>query len=500
MKPDVLSGLENAGWPVLLIDGGGTVCRANAMAVKLFGPEIESGSTRLPALWAPENSLGPDEFLSHWERSPAPTVQLKFSGKGGNTLACLTSVCGATQDGRRYFVMQLLPERGSQPAQEGSGSGADTTLVHRQKLDCALQLARTVALDFNNALTSILGHTSLVLSQMEPNNAFRESLLEVEKSAERAAEIANDLGSFSRQEKEARPQAAGNLNRLLEGTIEYFRQRPGPAPIDWQLLPERRIFAARFNEAQLQQAFIKIVENAVEALGGLGRITLRTRNVEMAESFRDQNLRLAPGAYVCAEIIDNGCGIPATVLPRVFEPFFTTRKSPHRGVGLTYVYGIATNHGGGVAISSQPGVGTAVRLYLPAEQRVVEEETLAPGDLHGTETILVVDDEELLLAMGQKVLSTYGYTVLTANGGQAALEILSRKKPRVDLLITDLVMPGMGGRELIEHVRRLTPDLRILCTSGYVRPAEQNEGGAYLQKPYTAQGLMLKVRQVLKAG
>ena len=126
MKPDVLFGLENAGWPVLLVDGGGTVCRANAMAVKLFGPEIESGSTRLPALWAPENSLGPDAFLSQWERSPAPTVQLKFSGKGGNTLACLTSVCGATQDGRRYFVMQLLPEPGDRgetlfrPARQGT--------------------------------------------------------------------------------------------------------------------------------------------------------------------------------------------------------------------------------------------------------------------------------------------------------------------------------------------------------------------------------------------
>ncbi len=499
MKPDVVFGLENAGWPALLIDSDGTICRANAVAVKLFGPALESGSTRLAALWSADNKVGAEEFLPQWERSPVPTVPLKFRGKGGNTFPYLASLCGTTQHGQKYFVMQLLPETERQPAPEWNGSGADTTLVHRQKLDCALQLARTVALDFNNALTSILGHTSLVLGQMEPNNAFRESLLEVEKSAERAAEIANDLGSFSRQEKEPRAQVAGNLNLLLKGTIEYFQQRPGPAPIDWQLLPERKLFAARFNEAQLQQALIKIVENAVESLGGLGRISLRTRNVELAESYRDHNVRLAPGAYVCAEIIDSGCGIPPAVLPRVFEPFFTTKQSPHRGVGLTYVYGIVTNHGGGVAISSQPGTGTSVRVYLPAEQRVVEEGTAVPGDLRGKETILIVDDEEVVLAMGEKILSTYGYKVLTASGGQEALEILSRKNARVDLLVTDLVMPGMGGRELIEHVRRLVPNLRILCTSGYVRTAEQAEEEAYLQKPYTAKGLLLKVKQVLKA-
>ncbi len=499
MKADVVFGLENAGWPALLLDGSGTICRANAMAIKLFGPAVEGGSAKLSALWSPENSVGADQFLPQWERSPAATVPLKFRGKGGNTFTYLASLCGTARDGQKYFVMQLLPEPAHPPTPDGKVSSGDTTLVHKQKLDCALQLARTVALDFNNALTSILGHTSLILSQMEPNDSFRPSLLEVEKSAARAAEIANDLGTFSRQEKDARSQAAGNLNLLLERTAEYFQQRPGEVPIDWKLVLERKLFAARFDEAKLQQALMRIVENAVESLPGYGRIILQTRNVELAERSQDQNVRLMAGAYVCAEISDNGCGIPPGVLPRIFEPFFTTKQSPHRGVGLAYVYGIVTNHGGGVAVSSQAGTGTSVRLYLPAEQRLVKEGSGVPGNLRGTETVLVVDDEELLLTMGRKILSTYGYKVLTANSGQKALEILSRKDAGVDLVVTDLVMPNMGGRELVERIRRLEPAMRILCTSGYVRPPEHQEEEAYLQKPFTAQDLLLKVKQVLTA-
>jgi CheY-like chemotaxis protein len=163
------------------------------------------------------------------------------------------------------------------------------------------------------------------------------------------------------------------------------------------------------------------------------------------------------------------------------------------------VYGIVTNHGGGVAVSSQPGLGTSVRVYLPAEKRIVRDEGLSVDDLSGSQTILMVDDEDLLLTMGKTILSTYGYQVLTANGGQKALEILSRKETPVDLVITDLVMPVMSGRELIEHIRKLSPGTRIICTSGYVWPAGQESDGAYLQKPFTSQELLLKVKQALRA-
>jgi two-component system, cell cycle sensor histidine kinase and response regulator CckA len=250
----------------------------------------------------------------------------------------------------------------------------------------------------------------------------------------------------------------------------------------------------------MQQAFMKILENSIQALSERGRITVQTRNIELAQATQDRNVQLAAGAYVCVEISDNGCGIAPDVLPRVFEPFFTTKRgASHRGLGLAWVYGIVTNHGGGVAISSQPGVGTSVRVYLPAEKRLVRDSGLTSGDLNGTQTILMVDDEDLLLTMGKTILSAYGYRVLTANGGQKALEILARKDSGVDLVITDLVMPAMSGRELVERVRQLAPATRIICTSGYVWPAGQESDGAYLQKPFTSQELLLKVKQALQA-
>jgi len=249
----------------------------------------------------------------------------------------------------------------------------------------------------------------------------------------------------------------------------------------------------------MQQALMKIIENALQALRERGRVNVQTRNIELAEPTQDRNAHLAAGTYVCVEIIDNGCGIEPEVLPRLFEPFFTTKRGGnHRGLGLAWVYGIVTNHGGGVAISSQPGTGTSVRVYLPAEKQIVRDHGLASDDLSGSQTILMVDDEDLLLTMGKTILSAYGYRVLTANGGQKALDILAQKDTSVDLVITDLVMPAMSGRELVEHIRRLWPATCIICTSGYVWPAGQETDGAYLQKPFTSQELLFKVKQALK--
>jgi CheY-like chemotaxis protein len=262
---------------------------------------------------------------------------------------------------------------------------------------------------------------------------------------------------------------------------------------------EKRLFTAKFDEAKMQQAFVKILENAVQALDGKGNITVMSRNIELTEAAQDRDLRLAAGTYVCAEISDNGCGIADDVLPRIFEPFFTTKKGKHRGLGLALVYGIVTNHGGGVAVSTQPGAGTSVRVYVPAEKKIVRDSGVGSKELNGTQTILMVDDEDLLLTMGETILSAYGYRVLTANSGQKALDILSKRDTPVDLVITDMVMPAMSGRELAEHIHRLAPGTRILCTSGFVRPSKEDEVSdqRYLQKPFTSRDLLIKVKSVL---
>jgi CheY-like chemotaxis protein len=370
----------------------------------------------------------------------------------------------------------------------------------KQKLDCALQLARTVSLDFNNALTSVLGHTSLLLSKAEAGHPWRHSLMEVEKSASRAAEIANELAVFSRQEKETRKTPPGNLNVVANRCVDFFRNSHG-AKITWKMQPERDLFGARFDEAKVQQALTKILENAVEAvgLGGTGQITVITRNVDLTEPTQDLNVRLTAGSYVCIEIEDNGNGMDAEVLPRIFEPFFTTKGKTHRGLGLALVYGIITNHGGGVAVSSQPGAGASVRVYLPAEKSLARDSSSGDENLNGTETILMVDDENVILTMAETILTEYGYRVLTAGSGQKAMAILSREDTKVDLIITDLVMPVMSGRELAERVRQILPAAKILSTSGYVMPSDKQTGTAYLQKPFTSRELLAKVKQVIRS-
>ncbi len=373
----------------------------------------------------------------------------------------------------------------------------DASLAQKQKLDCALQLIRTVALDFNNALTSILGHTSLLLSKIDPKNPIRSSLVEIEKSAERAAEVANDLAAFSRQDKDSKTQSSGNLNEVLRRTLEFFRETQKPE-IQWTEEFQSRPYSANFDEAKIQQALVKILENAVQAMDSPGAIHASTRNLDLTAPLQEGNIRLEPGAYVSVEISDSGKGIPPEILPRIFEPFFTTKKSlAHRGLGLAWVYGIVTNHGGSVAVRSEVNKGTTVRVYLPAQKKIVHDAGPDPGDLSGTQTVLMIDDEDLLLTMGDMVLSSFGYKVLTANSGQGALEIFEEKAGEIDLVITDLVMPQMSGRELIERLRRIDPAVKILCASGFVRPPLNEEPENYLQKPFASQDLLRKVKQVL---
>ncbi|MDD5138808.1 MAG: ATP-binding protein [Verrucomicrobiales bacterium] len=516
MKPDVFFGLESAAWPALLLDTRGRVQRANPAAAGVFGAAISSAAADLSAIWPAENGVPSDQFFTRWQQSPAPTVDLKLRTAAGGTVMFTAAVCPFVSEGQNWFVLQLLPfvKPAAAPAPVPVPVALETApavlpaetrpavdaggILLKQKLDCALQLARTVSLDFNNALTSVLGHASLLLGKAEAGHPWRHSLLEVEKSAARAAEIANDLAVFSRQEKETRRTPPGNLNLVMNRCVDFFRNAQGEK-IVWKVQPERDLFGARFDEAKVQQALTKVLENSVEAVsaGGNGQITVQSRNVELSEPTQDRNVRLAAGAYICVEIGDNGAGIDPEILPRIFEPFFSTKGGSHRGLGLALVYGIISNHGGGVAVSSQPGAGASVRIYLPAEKGLFRDGPGGDEDLHGTASILVVDDESLILTMAEAILTEYGYRVLTAGSGQKALALLSREDTKVDLVVTDMVMPAMSGRELAERIRQLMPEAKILCTSGYVMPSDRQAGTAYLQKPFTSRELLAKVKQLL---
>ncbi|HON06742.1 MAG TPA: ATP-binding protein, partial [Verrucomicrobiota bacterium] len=342
----------------------------------------------------------------------------------------------------------------------------------------------------------IIAHTSFLLSKIEPNSPLKKSLIEIEKSAQRAAEVAADLASFSRQEKQHSVEKIVNINDIIRRTVELFK-KSGERNTNFVLNLEKRIFAVNYDEAKIQQAIVKILENALQALpdGVQGNIHVSTRNLDLKTEAHDRNVRLLPGHYLSIEITDDGCGITSENINRVFEPFFTT-KPGCKGLGLTWVYGIITNHGGQVSISSEPGRGTTVKIYLPANGKVVNDAPITFDDLYGNATILIVDDEDLILTMGQTVLSEYGYKVLTANNGYSALDILKSKIGKIDLVITDLVMPQMSGRELVEQIIKIDPKIKILYTSGFLRPGDDTVEN-YIQKPFTSQELLLKVKKTL---
>jgi signal transduction histidine kinase len=499
MKSEDVYGLENAGWPALVLDSGGTVRGCNQSALAWFGAGVAKGSPPLYKLVAEEDAGKASKLLLVGERASIPALSIRFRAKDGQFESRRTMVCTLGVNGSRRFLLQLLPENAVSTEQAGSSDlNANAGLKH--KLDCALQLARTVSLDFNNALTSIMGHTSLFLAKTEADHPWRKLLVEVEKSAMRAAEISCELAAYSSQGKDKEDAADGDLNQLLRKTVESFQRQPqsGTASVRWELQLEADLWACRFDEQRLEQALAKIVENAIESFQTDGTVTVNTRNLELNGPTQDRSAHLSPGTYVCCEIRDNGCGIEPEILPRIFEPFFTTKKgAKHRGLGLAWVYGVLSNQGGGVAISSKPSEGTSVRIYLPAEKRIVNPGGGQGKELDGTATVLMVDDEELLLAMGQNILSSFGYKVLTAVSGHRALEILSQKNTQVDLLLTDLVMPVMSGRELVEQVQQKWPSTRILCTSGYFLPASQQPSSAFLQKPFTTQELLGKVKSAL---
>jgi CheY-like chemotaxis protein len=281
----------------------------------------------------------------------------------------------------------------------------------------------------------------------------------------------------------------------LRRVVEAFQQGKS-STLTWDLLLEGQLFAAKYDEAKMQQVFVRIIENSVEALHDAGRITIVTRNVEFTEPARDGAAQLNPGSYVCVEITDDGLGIDPAILPRIFEPFFSTKQG-HRGLGLAWVYGIVTNHRGGVTVSSVPGEGTSTRIYLPASRQRIADTGDGLTDLRGNQTILMVDDEDLLLNMGRVVLGQFGYEVLTANSGAKALALLEKLERPIDLVITDLVMPQMSGREFIDQIQLRLPGVPVLCSSGFARGADGSDTSTFLPKPFTSQELLTRVRQLL---
>ncbi|HEV8393507.1 MAG TPA: PAS domain S-box protein [Vicinamibacterales bacterium] len=373
-----------------------------------------------------------------------------------------------------------------------------------QKMEAVGQLAGGIAHDFNNLLTAIIGFGEMAFNGLAPGDPNRELLSEIRRAGDRAANLTRQLLAFSRKQV-LRPEVV-SLNALLSEVIKLL-QRLISEDIELVLSADDTLGLTRIDTGQFEQAVINLAVNARDAMPQGGRLAIATRNVEIDEAYASARQEVEPGSYVMVSVSDTGHGMDEETRARIFEPFFTTKPvGEGTGLGLAMVYGFVKQSGGHVEASSEPGIGTTFRIFLPrvfdAEATPVAAEELAPIP-KGHETVLLVEDEEVVRNLSRRVLQSAGYTVLVARHGPEAILLASQHEGPIHLLATDLVMPRMSGLEVASQLSQLLPDMRILLMSGYPNEAVIRHGvppgASLLQKPFNAVALARAVRQVLDA-
>ena len=375
--------------------------------------------------------------------------------------------------------------------------------LQAQKMESVGRLAGGVAHDFNNLLTIISGNAEIALGGLGPQEPLAEELAEIQQAAERAAELTRKLLAFSRRQI-AEPRLVG-LNAVLADMERMLRRLIGEH-IELDTSLAEGLPAVRIDPGQLEQVLTNLVVNARDAMPAGGRLTIETAAVGLDESYRATHPEVSAGEYVLLAVSDTGCGMDEQVRSHLFEPFFTTKpKGAGTGLGLSTCYGIVKQNGGYIWVYSEAGAGTTVKVYLPAVHAPAEgaggrEAAALP---RGAETVLLVEDEAGIRRMAERVLTALGYRLLTAARGEEALALADRLAGRtLQLLITDVVMPGMGGRELAGRLSARFPALKVLYMSGYTENAIVHQGVLengldFLQKPFSSATLAQKVREVL---
>jgi len=377
-------------------------------------------------------------------------------------------------------------------------------LLQAQKLEVVGRLAGGVAHDFNNMLGVILGRSDLVLSLIEPGDPIQASLKEILKAARHSADLTRQLLAFARKQTVA-PKVL-DLNDTVEGMLKMLRRLIGE-DIELTWMPSSELWPVRMDPSQLDQILANLCVNARDAIQGTGRISIETRNVRLDDDYCASHFGAAAGDYILLMVSDNGCGMATEVLKHIFEPFFTTKELGRgTGLGLATVYGIVQQNEGYINAYSEPGHGTSFKIYLPRCAEEVRDDRLessARAPRGQGELLLVVEDDEGLRKLTCEALMRQGYRVLEADSPKAALAVEEAELAQVRLLITDVIMPGMNGRELSERLRGRWPELACLFISGYTADiiAGQGvleEGVQFLQKPYSILELAARVRESLR--
>jgi two-component system sensor histidine kinase EvgS len=361
-----------------------------------------------------------------------------------------------------------------------------------------------VAHDFNNMLNVIMGYAELMQEKAATDSSMHHDLLEIQKAARRSTDITKQLLAFARQQTIA-PKVL-DLNDTVEDLLKMLRRLLGE-DIDLAWLPEPHLSPIKIDPSQVDQILANLCVNARDAIVGVGKITIETEDVSFDEAYCRDHAGFIPGEYVLLAVSDDGSGMDKITQDNIFEPFFTTKPvGSGTGLGLATVYGIVKQNHGFINVYSEPDKGTTIKIYLPRYTGEMADAPKAVGAEiphgHG-ETVLLVEDEESILKLGKRFLERLGYTVIEADSPDKAIDLAAGYPGRIHLLVTDVVMPGMNGRDLANHLREIYRELKVLFMSGYTANVIAHRGVldddvCFMQKPFSQTVLAYKVREALE--
>jgi CheY-like chemotaxis protein len=360
-------------------------------------------------------------------------------------------------------------------------------------------LAGGIAHNFNNLLMGIMGNASLMLYETDRNSRNYERLENIERLVDSGSKLTRQLLGYAREGRyEVRPLS---LNQLVKETSDTFGTAKKEIRVHQELAED--LWGIKADQGQIEQALLNLYVNAADAMPAGGDLFVKTANVAYRD-IRGKEFRPRPGNYVMATVADTGVGMDKETRERIFDPFFTTKGlSKGTGLGLSSVYGTIKAHGGYIEVDSKKGKGTSFKIYLPAAEIELHKEARSPEEaLRGAETVLLIDDEGMILGVGSEILEKMGYQTLLARGGKEAIEVYRNAREEIDIVILDMIMPDMGGKETYAALKKINPDIKVLLSSGYSIDGQASEileqgCDGFIQKPFKIRQLSQKIREIL---